>query len=87
MDLRPFWPNHPGSPYAYMQAHEPIRQQTKVVGHAVRAMYLFAAAVGLALEDGDDGKLLHDVRTPMEQDEVVRAEALHHRWNRFGVGE
>jgi uncharacterized protein len=54
LDLRPFRPNHPGSPYAYMQAHEPIRQQTKVVGHAVRAMYLFAAAAGLALEDGDD---------------------------------
>ena len=54
MDLRPFRPNHPGSPYAYMQAHEPIRKQTKVVGHAVRAMYLFAAAAGLALEDGDD---------------------------------
>ena len=54
LDSRPFRPNHPGSPYAYMQAHEPIRQQTKVVGHAVRAMYLFAAAAGLALEDGDD---------------------------------
>ena len=54
MDLRPFRPNHPGSPYAYMQAHEPIRKQTKVVGHAVRAMYLLAAAAGLALEDGDD---------------------------------
>ena len=53
LDSRPFRPNHPGSPYAYMQAHEPIREQTKVVGHAVRAMYLFAAAAGLALEDGD----------------------------------
>jgi DUF1680 family protein len=36
-----------------MQAHEPIRHQTKVVGHAVRAMYLFTAAAGLAVEDGD----------------------------------
>jgi DUF1680 family protein len=53
LDSRPFRPNHPGSPYAYMQAHEPIRKQTKVVGHAVRAMYLLAAAAGLALEDGD----------------------------------
>jgi DUF1680 family protein len=53
LDSRPFRANHPGSPYAYMQAHEPIRKQTKVVGHAVRAMYLFAAAAGLALEDGD----------------------------------
>jgi DUF1680 family protein len=53
LDAQPFRPNHPGSPYAYMQAHEPIRQQTKVVGHAVRAMYLFAACAGLAVEDGD----------------------------------
>ncbi|MBV8901294.1 MAG: glycoside hydrolase family 127 protein [Verrucomicrobia bacterium] len=54
LDTRPFRPGHPGSPFAYMQAHEPIRQQTKVVGHAVRAMYLFAGAVDLALEDGDE---------------------------------
>jgi uncharacterized protein len=53
LDSRPFRANHPGSPYAYMQAHEPIRKQTKVVGHAVRAMYLFAAVAELALEDGD----------------------------------
>ena len=57
LDTRPFRRNHPGSPYAYMQAHEPIRVQTQVVGHAVRAMYLFAAAAGLALEDGDDDLL------------------------------
>jgi len=57
LDARPFRSNHPGSPYAYMQAHEPIRQQTKVVGHAVRAMYLFTAAAGLALEDGDSDLL------------------------------
>ena len=53
LDSRPFRTSHPGSPYAYMQAHEPVRGQSKVVGHAVRAMYLFTAAAGLALEDGD----------------------------------
>ena len=53
LDRREFRPNHPGSPYAYMQAHEPIRQQTKVVGHAVRAMYLLSAVVdvGVATKD------------------------------------
>jgi uncharacterized protein len=53
LDTREFRPNHPGSPYAYMQAHEPIRQQTKVVGHAVRAMYLLSAVVdvGVATQD------------------------------------
>ena len=54
LDSRPFRTGHPGSPYAYMQAHVPIREQTKVVGHAVRAMYLFTAAAWLAMEDGDD---------------------------------
>ena len=53
LDKREFRPNHPGSPYAYMQAHEPIRQQTKVVGHAVRAMYLLCGVVdvGVATQD------------------------------------
>jgi uncharacterized protein len=53
LDAKPFRPNHPGSPYAYMQAHQPIREQSKVVGHAVRAMYLFSAAVDVGLETSD----------------------------------
>jgi uncharacterized protein len=54
MDAVPFRPNHPISPYAYMQAHEPLRQQHEVVGHAVRAMYLYSAAADLAYELKDD---------------------------------
>jgi hypothetical protein len=54
MDSIPFRPNHPVSPYAYMQAHEPLRQQREVVGHAVRAMYLYSAAADLAYELKDD---------------------------------
>ncbi len=54
MDATPFRPNHPGSPYAYMQAHMPIREQTKLVGHAVRAMYLLCAVADLAIELGDE---------------------------------
>ncbi|MFC2085944.1 glycoside hydrolase family 127 protein [Bacteroidota bacterium] len=37
----------------YNQSHLPIREQTEVVGHAVRAAYLFAAAADVALETGD----------------------------------
>src|SRR6202011_3512884 len=48
---------HPGSPYAYMQAHAPIRQQTKVVGHAVRAMYLLAAVADLGVAARDPSLL------------------------------
>ncbi len=39
--------------YAYNQSHIPVREQTQVVGHAVRAMYLYAAMADLARETGD----------------------------------
>lgn len=41
--------------YEYSQSHLPVRQQTKVVGHAVRAMYMYSAMADLAAEHGDDG--------------------------------
>ena len=37
----------------YAQAHKPVREQSAVVGHAVRAMYLYAAMADLAAELGD----------------------------------
>ena len=39
--------------HAYTQAHRPVRQQDAVVGHAVRAMYLYSAMADLAMETGD----------------------------------
>jgi DUF1680 family protein len=54
LDSTPFRPTHPGSPYAYMQAHAPVREQREVVGHAVRAMYLYSAVADLAYELRDD---------------------------------
>lgn len=39
--------------YEYCQAHLPIRDQTKVVGHAVRAMYLLSAVADIAHEKND----------------------------------
>lgn len=39
--------------YEYNQAHLPVREQPEVVGHAVRATYLYSAMVDLAAEDGD----------------------------------
>ena len=38
----------------YNQSHLPVRQQTKVVGHAVRAMYLYSGMADVAAEYGDD---------------------------------
>ncbi len=40
--------------YEYSQSHIPVRQQTKVVGHAVRAMYMYTAMADLAAEHGDE---------------------------------
>ncbi len=39
----------------YNQSHVPVRQQTRMVGHAVRAMYMTSAMADLALELGDEG--------------------------------
>ena len=38
---------------SYSQDHLPVRQQTEVVGHAVRAMYLFSGMADVAYETGD----------------------------------
>jgi DUF1680 family protein len=40
--------------YEYNQAHEPVREQKKVVGHAVRAMYLYSGMADIATEYNDD---------------------------------
>lgn len=42
----------------YAQDHAPIRQQTEVVGHAVRAMYFYLAAAELAAGDEPLGNAL-----------------------------
>jgi len=39
--------------YEYCQAHKPVREQDKVVGHAVRAMYLYCGMADIAAETGD----------------------------------
>ncbi|HEY3378403.1 MAG TPA: beta-L-arabinofuranosidase domain-containing protein [Armatimonadota bacterium] len=41
--------------YEYCQAHAPVREQTQITGHAVRAMYLYSAMADLAGELHDDG--------------------------------
>jgi DUF1680 family protein len=49
-DPKDYW----AKTYEYNQSHMPVRQQRKVVGHAVRAMYMFTAMADLAAELGDD---------------------------------
>ncbi len=51
--------------YEYNQSHKTVREQDKVVGHAVRAMYLFSGTADVTAEFSDEG---------------LRA-ALDHLWN------
>lgn len=46
----------------YNQWHAPVREQDKVVGHAVRAMYMYAGMADIAAEDGDE-----TLRAPLER--------------------
>jgi uncharacterized protein len=49
-DISKFW----FRTYEYNQSHKPVRDQDKVVGHAVRAMYMYTAMADLAADLGDD---------------------------------
>ncbi|PLS01053.1 glycoside hydrolase family 127 protein [Neobacillus cucumis] len=40
--------------HEYNQSHKPVREQDRVTGHAVRAMYLYCAMADLAGELGDE---------------------------------
>lgn len=40
--------------YAYYQAHQPVRQQSEAVGHAVRAGYLYSGMADVARLTGDE---------------------------------
>lgn len=48
-DPAKFW----AKTHHYSQSHCPVREQDEVVGHAVRATYLYSAMADLAAEDGD----------------------------------
>ncbi|GGH85904.1 DUF1680 family protein [Pullulanibacillus pueri] len=50
-DNRKFWWK---DDYGYLQAHLPVREQTKAVGHSVRAMYMYTAMADLAKEIQDE---------------------------------
>ncbi len=45
--------NPEGLRHAYHQAHLPVREQDEAVGHAVRAVYLYAGMAAVARETGD----------------------------------
>src|SRR6185295_10343752 len=48
-DPKKYW----AKTHEYTQSHKPVREQNKVVGHAVRAMYMYTAMADLAAELDD----------------------------------
>jgi DUF1680 family protein len=57
-DPEAFW----AGSYAYNQSHLSVREQSEVVGHAVRAMYLYSAMADLAREFHDQSLFDADQR-------------------------
>lgn len=45
------------APFAYYQAHAPVREQEAAEGHSVRACYLYAGMADVARETGDEALL------------------------------
>ncbi|MBD7917710.1 glycoside hydrolase family 127 protein [Cellulomonas sp. Sa3CUA2] len=74
---------------AYFQDDVPVREATVLAGHAVRALYLAAAAVDLAVEDGDDellGAVAGQVRTTLaRRTYLTGGMGAHHEGESFGA--
>ena len=73
------------SPFAtwqddYNQAHLPVREQDKAIGHAVRAVYMYTAMADLARETGDES-LKNACRTLWEN--VTNRTDVYYRRNRI----
>ncbi len=72
----------------YYQDDQPVREATVLRGHAVRALYLAAGAVDVAMETGDDGLLAAVVRqweaTVARRTYLTGGMGSHHRDESFG---
>lgn len=73
---------------AYYQDDVPVRRADVLRGHAVRALYLAAGAVDVAVETGDDGLLAAVVRqweaTVARRTYLTGGMGSHHRDESFG---
>ncbi|MFD3502948.1 glycoside hydrolase family 127 protein [Streptomyces sp. NPDC058678] len=73
---------------AYYQDDMPVRRATVLRGHAVRALYLAAGAVDVAVETGDDALLAAVVRqwetTVARRTYLTGGMGSHHRDESFG---
>jgi DUF1680 family protein len=73
---------------SYFQDDVPVRDQVAFTGHAVRALYLAAAAVDVAVETGDEGLLEAIIRqwerTIARRTYVTGGMGSHHDGEKFG---
>lgn len=73
---------------SYFQDDEPIRERKAFAGHAVRALYLAAAAVDVAVETDDEGLLESIVRqwerTVARRTYITGGMGSHHDGEMFG---
>ncbi len=73
---------------SYFQDDVPVREQVAFTGHAVRALYLAAAAVDVAVETGDE-RLLESIigqweRTVARRTYLTGGMGSHHDGEKFG---
>ena len=66
--------------YRYNQSHLPVRKQTEVAGHAVRAMYLYCGMADVARKTGDES-LIAACHT------LWNNVCLHHLYITGGIGQ
>ncbi|GAB2468145.1 glycoside hydrolase family 127 protein [Xylanimonas ulmi] len=73
----------------YFQDHIPVREATVLDGHAVRALYLAAGAVDVAIETGDDDLLeavrRQTLRTLARRTYLTGGMGAHHEGESFGA--
>ena len=73
---------------SYFQDDEPIRDRAAFSGHAVRALYLAASAVDVAVETGDEGLLESIIgqweRTVARRTYITGGMGSHHDGEMFG---
>jgi hypothetical protein len=73
----------------YLLDHAPLRQQSFVTGHAVRALYLYAAAVDVVLETGDEGlrEVVDRLWRDLAQHKTAITGGVGARWDGESFGE
>lgn len=73
----------------YLLDHAPVREQHRVTGHAVRALYLYAAMADVVLETGDGqlAEVLDDLWRDLRQHKTSVTGGVGARWDGEAFGD